>query len=443
MRYHWTVCLSLFLLFPFMLAAQDEAEVLIKQMNRAKGNDKIDLLNEISVVYRKTDMYLALNFARQASLLAQKSNYQNGNALSKKNEGVCWFFIGNSDSASFCYREALLAFISIKDISGMSACYNNLGLIAQETGQYDEALRLYQQSVELDRKLGDESGVALTQMNIVDIFVYQGNTKKALLLLDQILKINIKYSNKNEIMRVLINRASIYDNIREYGLAEKDLLEAIKIVEPLNDKYTEATALSNLGFINYHLGRTEDALQLLKRALLIGTETNGVFDIKNTLWMISEIMIGQKQYSEANEVLQTLLNNSESNENVRQQAKVLTSLGRNLISLNEIDKAFGYLERSLDITVTINAPFEKLENYRNLAYAHAIMRNFSTADSLQDLFAETYSFLYKNDSIKPSDSLPTPNSNYNQQSKSTRTDWIIAFSTICLVILLSIIAFRK
>jgi len=128
--------------------------------------------------------------------------------------------------------------------------------------------------------------------------------------------------------------------------------------------------------------------------------------------------------------------------NKRQVAKVLTSLGRNLLELNEIDKAVGYLNQSLEITIELNAPFEKLENYRNLTYAYTLLHDFKAADSLQDLFAETSAALYSSDSV----------SNINADNKAITRKTISSDSTsgyltvlvlIAILILLSVLAYRK
>ena len=103
----------LILAYPLLLIAQDEAAPLIERMQKVSGTEKIDLMNEISVVYRKTDRLKALDFARQANELSAKSNYLQGKALALKNEGVCWFFIGNADSAMLCYSQALLYFLKL------------------------------------------------------------------------------------------------------------------------------------------------------------------------------------------------------------------------------------------------------------------------------------------------------------------------------------------
>ncbi len=431
------------LMFPFMMVAQDEAAPLIEKLPQAKGNEKVDILNEISVVYRKSDRYGALDYARQAYSVASRINYLPGKALAKKNEGICWFFVGNNDSATICYTESLDIFTLLKDQKGMSACYNNLGLIAQETGKYDEALRLYELSINIDTSLGDISGATTTKRNVVDINIYKGNLKLALSLSDEILIECKNQSDKEGVMRALINRAAIYDNLKQFNDAISDQKEAIAIAKDLKDSYAEAMALSNYGLVTWHKGNDDDALKILNNVLEISSDANQGYEILNTLWILSEIYASKKEYSRSNEKFIELLKRYEEMDNKRQVAKVLTSLGRNLMETNEIDKAFGYLYKSLEITTELDAPFEKLENYRNLAHANAVLHKFKLADSLQDLYAQTYSSLYNADSIVAFRDSEVSKVNAHFAKTSVLSDWITAFASLIVMILLSVIAYRK
>jgi tetratricopeptide (TPR) repeat protein len=285
--------------------------------------------------------------------------------------------------------------------------------------------------------------VASTKRNIVDILIYKGKPLQALKLINEVLKVNDLFHDKESKMLTLINRAAIFDNLMKYAAAEMDLREALTIAIELKEDSYQILATSNLGLVTWHLGKTEDALLLLYRVLEMSDEANDGYDVKNTLWIISEIYTSKKQYGQSNEILQKLLNSFEGMDNKRQEAKVLTSLGRNLIELNEIDKAIGYLTKSLDITEDLDAPYEMIENYRNLAYAFAILHNFKAADSLQDLFAETYSVIANSDSTLNSNDKKLTNGEVLGTSSSTSSNWIIAFSLFAILIVLSILAFRR
>jgi tetratricopeptide (TPR) repeat protein len=158
---------------------------------------------------------------------------------------------------------------------------------------------------------------------------------------------------------------------------------------------------------------------------------------------MAEIYTTQKEYAKSIEILQKLLKRNEDTQNIRQASAIMTSIGRNLIELNEIDKATGYLMKSLQITVKINARYEILENYRNLAHANAILHDFASADSLQDLFAQTYSELINTDSIANVRKVKSDREVIISPATSSASDWIIAYSLMAMVLLLSVIAYRR
>jgi len=431
------------LLNPMLLCAQDEALVLIQKLQKAKGNEKVDLLNEISAVYRKSDRDKSMEYAKQAFKLAVANKYLAGEALAKKNEGVCWFFIGNNDSAKICYSQSLFTFTKIGDKKGMSACYNNIGLIAQGTGKYDEAVKYYELSIELDHQLGDELGVAATKGNLVAINIFRGNSKAALKLSNEILLISRSHSDNNGIMNTLLNRASIYDNMDLTDNAVADLEEAIKIAKKLKDKYIESLALSNLGFVTWHKGKPQEALKILNQVLEMADQSEEEYEVLNALWIMSDIYASRKEYVKSNEILQKILKKYEEIDDSRQEARVLTSLGRNLIELNEVDKGLGYLTQSLEISIELDALTEKLENYRNMSHAYAILHDLKSADSLQDSFADLYSDLFKNDSTSAIQEVLPINDNKNSQNISNFNRWVIAFLLFTFIVLLSIFGFNK
>jgi len=434
-----------FLIFlsPLLLKAQDEVAPLFEKMQIAKGNEKIDLLNEISVVYRKTDRFKSLDFSRQAYDLSVENNYLPGKAFAKKNEGVCWFFIGNSDSANLCYRQALDIYSKVGDKRGISACNNNLGLVLQETGKYEEALAFYQRSIDIDASLNDEIGVALTKENMADIYIYQGDAKAALKLTNECIEIYTEQGYKPGLLASYSNRGAEFAYLKQYENSIRDFNGALRLAFELKDKYQEIMANSNLGFTYWSMKKPEIAMTYLNLALGMSDETDDAFNIDKTLSTMAEIYTSQKEYTKSIEILQKLLKRNEDTQNIRQASAIMTLIGRNLIELNEIDKAMGYLLKSLQISVKINARYEMLENYRNLSYANAVLHNFSAADSLQDLFAETYTQLYNSDSIASISKNKIRTDDTISLSESSASDWIIAFLLMVVISLLSVIAYRR
>lgn len=193
------------------------------------------------------------------------------------------------------------------------------------------------------------------------------------------------------------------------------------------------------------MGKPDIAMKYLNEALEKSDESDDAYSIDNILKTKAQIYTFQEKYIEANEILFKILKRNNDADNARQAAVIMTSIGRNLIELNEIDKASGYLTRSLEITRQLKAPYEMLENYRNLAFVNAILHNFSAADSLQDLFAATYLDIASRDSIASRNIEKKGNTETRKSADSLTSvsDWIIAFSLILLVLILSVLAFGR
>jgi tetratricopeptide (TPR) repeat protein len=418
-----------------------EADLLLSRLNKVNRTEKADLLNQISVAFRQSDITKAAEFATKALVLSQQLSYPSGEALAFKNLGICFYFEGVNDSAMFFYRKSLAVYTSIGNRSGMSACYNNLGLIAQETGDYESALKNYNLSVTLDHSLGDKNGVAATQANIADILIYKGKSTEALQLLQQVLDYYRDVSDKNGIMRTLINRGSVFDNLLMFEQATSDHREAIRLANELGDRNALAVAKSNLGLITWHRGDCDKALKLLNEVLEMTDQPIPEFDIQNTLWIMADIYTSMKNYSRANEILLQVLKNYELTSNKRAEAKVLTSLGRNLMETNEMDKALGYFNESLLITNKLKIPYEQIENYRNLVYTHAIIHEFDKADSLISLYAKTHQSLFASDSLQQKLNLGIHPATFRE--KASYAQWFTALLLMFVGVLLSVIAYHQ
>jgi tetratricopeptide (TPR) repeat protein len=67
---------------------------------------------------------------------------------------------GNWDEAERLYRQSLQLREELGDRSGIAAAWGVLGGIERNRGNWDEAERLYRQSLQLREELGDRSGMA-------------------------------------------------------------------------------------------------------------------------------------------------------------------------------------------------------------------------------------------------------------------------------------------
>ena len=86
---------------------------------------------------------------------------------------------GRTITAAGYNSEALRLFIDSGNREGESASLNNLGIIADKRGDYDEAKRLQNESLDIDRERGDRAGAAASLNNLGIIANKRGRLDEA------------------------------------------------------------------------------------------------------------------------------------------------------------------------------------------------------------------------------------------------------------------------
>lgn len=439
----WKAFVLMLIILPTICFSQAKNEELILKLNHSQGKQKVDLLNQISKEFRDYDRFSSLNYANKAYDLAQNLSYKPGVALALKNIGIIWFYLGDNDSATFYYQKAYQMFVQIGDEPGKSACLNNIGLIKQETGFYNEAYEYYEKSVAIDTKLGDEVSMASTLMNMGEVQMAQGKTLQSFALMDKALAIYEKNNDESGVMTVLLNRAAAYDNLKKFDAAYSTINKLILRAKKNGNRYKEAIGYSNRALYLFHKGEIELAKASIDSSLAISDESDDGYSIYNTYNIMADIYSHEHQYQKSNEYLQKVLKQAEAIDNKRMVSRALTTIGCNLMQTNELDKAKGYFGESLSIANSIGAMQEVIPNLYYLSLIEAIMRNFSAADSLNELYTEKALELFCTDSISDGKGTISNDKNIQVRTHNHSIQWITAILLFAIVMLLSLIAFKK
>ncbi len=85
----------------------------------------------------------------------------------------------------------------LSDKSGISQCFNNVGVIYEYQADYPKALEYYRKSLKIKVGLGDKSGISKSYSNIGNIYKSQDDYPKALEHFKKALKISIETGNKS------------------------------------------------------------------------------------------------------------------------------------------------------------------------------------------------------------------------------------------------------
>lgn len=178
--------------------------------------------------------------------------------------GMAYDKKGLLDEALLYYSKDLHLSKELGDKRGEAASLNNIAGIYRRKGEYQKALEYYNESLRLKT---DEKEKAVTYNNIATLYSDLGDYKKAVEHYKKSLEIDERYGNYHGYAATLLNLGNIYRKMKDYKQAEACLLEGLKRVKKIEDRFWEGVAYVYLGLLYRDTGNRALAKEYLNKAL--------------------------------------------------------------------------------------------------------------------------------------------------------------------------------
>jgi len=180
--------------------------------------------------------------------------------------------LGEYEEAKRLYEESLKINQELGDKSGMAATLHQRGMIAQDTGDIGEAKGLYEESLKINQELGDKSGMAATLHQMGNMAYGTGDIGEASRLYEESLKINQELGDKSGVAKALHQMGRMAQDAGDIGEARRLCEESIKINQELGNKGNMAISLAQLALLVERQGDLKAALKLTCQAEAIFEE---------------------------------------------------------------------------------------------------------------------------------------------------------------------------
>ncbi|QKQ73103.1 tetratricopeptide repeat protein [Nostoc sp. TCL240-02] len=103
--------------------------------------------------------------------------------------GILYADKGKVDEAIALYNQSLEINERIGNVQGKAATLHQLGILYANKGEIDQAIALYNQSLEINEHIGNVQGKAVTLHNLAGIYAKKGDVDEAIALFNQSLEI--------------------------------------------------------------------------------------------------------------------------------------------------------------------------------------------------------------------------------------------------------------
>ncbi len=267
-----------------------------------------------------------------------------------------------SDSIEFHLNKLTNFSKSKKSELGLSLNIILKGVLLLKSGEYEQALDKFQESLNKGKKNGSRLIEARSQFLIATTYYYQGIYEQALFRFKEVITIYKELDYKKDLAATYVNIGSVYKELADYKEALENFHGALHIYIKLDKKEEISKVYNNLGLIYKEKGEYVNALNYFDRSINIKTELGDRAGKASTFHNIGLIYMEFDEHDKALEYINKSIEIEKENNNIRGLANSYVELGDILLSKKKYDEALEYLDKSLGIN-------EEIGNISGIAYS--------------------------------------------------------------------------
>ena len=195
-------------------------------------------------------------------------------------------------------NRALSLSIELDNDEQKAQVYQALGVAYDGSNKYDEALRSVQQSLDINKRLGNKvASAAITRKLATCRCIRESPSWRWRLTTSS--EASEEIGAKEDVANTLISMGSLYEDRGEYDKALDMYKESLQTQRDVGDASLQAVCLNNIGNVYLAKGQSEDALTYYQQALQLREKLNNPADIADTLHDLGEAYTRTAQYDQA------------------------------------------------------------------------------------------------------------------------------------------------
>lgn len=289
------------LLLPSLARADIETcSNFLKAQDYARAESEAKQLLQNSNLSRTEELYAQLCLGQTYEGMGRIADalpaFQRVEALSQTTEelataynnlGLTYSSLNDLDRAELYMQRDLKIERELGDKRGIASAQNNLAWIADKRGDTERALQLYREALAMT----PEAEQATKLNNIATIHARRKEYQQAIVLRRQAIDIDRRNGDTHRTAKYQINLGDTLYKDKQYAAAEKELMAGLNTLHLLGDKGSEAVACEKLGWLaaakDNPKRNVDEARQWLAKAIALYREignTARADDISNAGW---------------------------------------------------------------------------------------------------------------------------------------------------------------
>ena len=188
-----------------------------------------------------------------------------------------------------------------------AGCYHQLGRVAQEKREFEEARRNYQQAFQIFIEFGDRYSCAVTYHQLGIVAQELREFEEARRNYQQALQIKIEFGDRYSCASTYHHLGMVAQEKREFEEARRNYQQAFQIYIEFGDRYSCASTYHHLGMVAQEKREFEEARRNYQQALQIYIEFGDRYSSASTYYCLGTLAEAEENYTEARANLQKAL----------------------------------------------------------------------------------------------------------------------------------------
>jgi eukaryotic-like serine/threonine-protein kinase len=252
---------------------------------------------DVDVQYNLGTLYMATgNYARAREVFQKILTADPRNIKALWEMGVVEITLGNPQAALDSLSKGLSLATQVDNQEQKALILLSTGISYRLLNKPDEAMRNYQESIEINQKLGQKRGVAAALDEVANLQAMDGKSDAALASYTRALALLREIGMKEEAGDTLLEMGTVYQDRGDYDPALAHYKEALQIQRETGDQGGEALCLTNIGAVYLAKGDTDNSLTNYQQALQLREKLGVPADIAQPLEGLGEAYTHTGQY---------------------------------------------------------------------------------------------------------------------------------------------------
>jgi tetratricopeptide (TPR) repeat protein len=185
------------------------------------------------------------------------------------NMGTAYYYLGDVQKAIKLFEQTLEIAREIGDRHNEGNWLGNLGISYSFLGEVKKAIRFHEQALEIAREIGDRRNEGNWLGNLGIAYFSLGEVQKAIEFYEQRIEIAREIGDRRGEGVALGNLGNAFNNLGEVQKAIEFYEQQLLLVREIGDRRSEGNALFNLGLALHGLEEKDKAINMMKQALVI------------------------------------------------------------------------------------------------------------------------------------------------------------------------------